>query len=150
MTMTRSPLATRRVALGLLTAGWALGGAIHLASVLATTWGDIGPELLLAGVILAFGAGMAVRLGWPARTQRWGAIGGLLMGAAIMAGTIVIDVFLVMPYHAGDSGETPFSLLIEAPFWIGIPSAVAAGMGWLGWQLARRVFGTADQMETKR
>ncbi len=36
----------------------------------------------------------------------------------------------------GDGGETWFSLLIEAPFWIGVPALTSGGLGAFGWYLA--------------
>ena len=93
-----------------LAMGWLAGGARHLAFALETTWGDLTGDLLVLGLALCFGAGVATRVVRPDRTQRWGIYGGLLMALAILAGTIAIDAVYVLPYHAGESGETWFSL----------------------------------------
>ena len=119
-----------------LAMGWLAGGARHLAFALETTWGDLTGDLLVLGLALCFGAGVATRVVRPDRTQRWGIYGGLLMALAILAGTIAIDAVYVLPYHAGESGETWFSLLIELPFWVGMPMAVSAVLGWTGWHVA--------------
>ena len=124
------------ILLAVLGVGWLAGGARHLAFALETTWGDLTGDLLILGLALCFGAGVATRVIRPDRTQRWGIFGGLLMALAILAGTIAIDAVYVLPYHAGESGETWFSFLIELPFWVGMPMAVSAVLGWTGWHVA--------------
>jgi hypothetical protein len=38
-----------------------------------------------------------------------------------------------------DGGETWLSLLLEAPYWIGVPLLVVGGFGALGWLAARGI-----------
>jgi len=134
----------RGVLLGLaalLAAGWLLGGAVQLATRQATGYMDVVPTQLLLTVLLLLGAGVAARLAYPARTARRGALAGIAMMLAIIAGYAVLTALLWNPVWADQQGggETWFSLLIEAPFWVGVPTLLSAGLGALGWVTADRM-----------
>jgi hypothetical protein len=45
------------------------------------------------------------------------------------------------PVWSEGEGETWFSFLLEAWFWIGVPLAIGAGSGALGWLATDRLMG---------
>lgn len=140
----RSRLNWARVAgLGSLAAGWLTGFGIHGSAAAASGWGDIPPEALLLGVALCVWAGAVAWVIAPQhRRRRVGALAGLLMVASFVAGNILVAVLWVDPGHMAEGGETWFSLLIEAWFWIGVPVVGGLGLGVIGWSSAD-VFGRA-------
>lgn len=122
----------------LLIAGWVLGFVIQLAVALATGYTDVFPPQLLLGMALCFGAGYRARTLDPTIRGRRGALAG-----AKMMGTIVVAYFtlalIVLGPDADTGGETWFSLLVEAPFWVGVPLGSSSLAGYLGWRFARRM-----------
>jgi len=125
---------------GLLCAGWLLGLAIQWASMARTGYADIYPPQMLLGVLLCVGAGAAERLVERVRrTARRGAPAGVAMLVSILLGYFVLAALYVDPGLAAESGETPLSMLLEAPFWIGIPLVTSAAAGLLGWHAADRL-----------
>ena len=134
--------ATRLALLGLLAVGWLLGLAIQWAIAVRTGYLDIFPPQMLLGVLLCLGAGAAERVFERVRrTARRGALAGVAMLVSILAGYLVLAALYVDPGRAAESGETPISLLLEAPFWIGIPLVTSAASGLLGWHAADRLVG---------
>jgi hypothetical protein len=121
----------------LLVAGWLLGFVIQLSVALATGYTDVFPPQLLLGIALCFGAGFRARKINPGVRGRRGALAG-----AKMMGTIVVAyfalAFAVLGPDADSGGETWFSLLVEAPFWVGLPLGSSSFAGYLGWRFAGR------------
>jgi hypothetical protein len=133
----------RRVRLSLvvlLLAGWITGLVVQVGTRVTTGYMDVLPPQLALGVLLCLGAGAAARMLEPERrTARRGAIGGLAMLGSIVAGYTILTILAWNPdWGAGDGGETWFSLLIELPFWVGLPLLVGACFGALGWVAADR------------
>jgi hypothetical protein len=134
--------AIRIALLGLLGAGWLLGLASQVMARVQTGYMDVWPPQILLGVLLCFGAGAAERIVDPVRRgMRRGAIAGMAIIAAIIVGYVLLTVLMWNPIWSGQDGETWWSLLIEAPFWIGVPAAIGAGFGALGWYVADRIAG---------
>jgi hypothetical protein len=128
---------TRVVFVGALALAWLVVWLDLLLNAARTHWGDLTPEVLLAGPALAFTAGAITwRIAPAHRHLRFGALAGLVMLATYVAGYVPIVVVEVLPYRGGATGETPISLLLEAWFWIGVPTVVCGGMGALGWATA--------------
>lgn len=142
-TATATAPTARFILPALLIAGWLVGFAIHASRAWSTTWGDIAPDLMLLGAVLCVLAGASVRALAPARRMRSAAVAAIGVWVAILLGNVLIAVIWVLPFHAGDGGETPMSMLLESWFWIGLPTALAALLGAAGWRLAGRVGGSA-------
>jgi hypothetical protein len=103
-----------------------------------TGYMDVLPPQMLLGAALCLGAGWLVRINDPlASRPRHGALAGIGMVASIVAGYLVLIPILWNPVWAAGDGETWWSLLIEAPIWIGMPLLTGAVCGGLGWHLAR-------------
>ena len=132
--------AVRPILLGLLVAGWLLGLAGQVVTRQATGYMDVFPPQILLGVLLCVGAGAAARVLDPVRrTWKRGALAGIAMIASILVGYFILTAGLWNSEWSGqESGETWFTLLIEAPFWIGLPTLTGGGFGALGWYLADR------------
>jgi hypothetical protein len=134
--------AGRIVLVGLLCAGWLLGLLTQWASMARTGYADIYPPQMVLGVLLFVGAGAAERVFERVRrTALRGALVGVAMLVSILLGYLVLAALYVDPGRTGESGETPVSLLLEAPFWIGIPLVTSAASGLLGWHAADRLVG---------
>ena len=134
--------AGRIVLFGLLCAGWLLGLLTQWASMAQTGYADVYPPQMVLGILLFVGAGAAERVFERVRrTARRGALAGIAMLVSILAGYLVLAALYVDPGRAAESGETPISLLLEAPFWIGIPLVTSAASGLLGWHAADRLVG---------
>jgi hypothetical protein len=148
----RSGRRGRVALLALLAAGWLLGGAIQVATRALTGYMDVLPPQLLLAVLLCVGAGAAARMLDPVRrTARRGALAGIGMVGSIVAAYMVLTAVLWNPTWAEQDGETWFSLLIEAPFWIGVPLLAGTGFGALGWWVADRVMpGRRDPSSSRR
>lgn len=128
----------RRVLLVLVACGWFLGLAAQVAVRLGTGYMDVSPPQLLLGALLCAGAGALVHLGDTTRRPRHSALAGVAMIASIVLGYALLTALLWNPSWAG-GGETPQSLLLEAPIWIGVPLLAGAGCGALGWYAADRL-----------
>jgi hypothetical protein len=132
-------------ALAFLAVGWLLGLVAQRATIEATTYGDITPPLMLLGLGLCALAGLATRLlmlGAP--RIRTGALAGVGMALITLAGYGALIVAYWDRYfaaHSNEDGETWLSLMLEAWFWIGVPLAVSAGLGALGWLAGDRLAG---------
>jgi drug/metabolite transporter (DMT)-like permease len=135
--------ATRIALLGFLGAGWLLGLVSQVITRVQTGYVDVWPPQILLGVLLCLGAGAAARVVDPVRrTKKRGALAGIAMIASILVGYLLLTLLIWNPIWSEESGgETWWSLLLEAPFWIGIPAAIGAGMGALGWYAADRIAG---------
>lgn len=120
-----------------LIAGWLLGLIVQLAIALATGYTDIFPPQLLLGMALCFGAGFRARRLDPTIGGRRGALAGAKMMGTIVAAYFTL-AFLVLGPDTDSGGETWFTLLMEAPFWIGIPLGSSSLAGYLGWRAAGR------------
>jgi hypothetical protein len=101
----------------------------------ASQHGSVGipNEVLLAGLAMCVYAGALARLAGRRGRRTWaGAAAGAAMIASYVGGSIAIELA-----HGGlgpmAEGETPFSLLIELPLWLGVPFLVGAGCGVVGW-----------------
>ena len=57
---------------------------------------------------------------------------------AIFLGELAL-MFLNRDRTAGGGGETWFSFLLEAWFWIGVPLAISSALGAVGWYAADHV-----------
>jgi hypothetical protein len=125
----------RRILLvGSVAALWVAAFLYHREVVLATGYLDIDPWLMAAGLLQCFVAGAAARALMPDRTAlRNGAVAGMLPVVAAIAGQLL----LVALYHDGmpldPGGETWFSFLLEAWFWLGVPFGTGAALGAAGW-----------------
>ena len=135
-----APARQRVAGIGLLAAGWLLGFAIHGSMAAATGWGDVSPVLMLLGALLCVVAGAVAWLLAPLhRRARVGALAGFLMFVSFVVGNALVVLLWVDPAHMAESGETWFSMLIELPLWLGIPTVISCGLGAVGWRLARRL-----------
>ena len=145
----RAARSKRGALFGFLGAGWLLGLVIQVATRVQTGYMDVSPPQLLLGVLLCLGAGAAVRVVDPmARRARRGALAGRAMFGSIIVGYALLAVVLWNPAwteRAAQQGEGWYSTLLEVPFWIGIPLAVAAGLGVLGWHAAGRMTARSRQ-----
>jgi hypothetical protein len=131
--------AGRVVLVGLLCAGWLLGLAIQWAIAAWSGYLDIFPPQMLLGVLLCVGAGATERVFERVRRNaRRGALAGVAMLVSILLGYFVLVALYMDPGRATANGETPLSMLLEAPFSIGIPLATSAASGLLGWHAADR------------
>jgi len=134
--------AGRIVLVGLLCAGWLLGLLTQWASMAQTGYADVYPPQMVLGILLFVGAGAAERVFERVRrTAPRGALAGMAMLVSVLLGHFVLAALYVDPGLAAESGETPISLLLEAPFWIGVPLVTSAASGLLGWHAADRVVG---------
>lgn len=136
-TISRRTIRSRLLAT--LAVGWLAGGAIQWWTREITGYMDVHPSQLVLAVALAAGAGAAVELG--GRSSGWrGALAGLAMVWTIVVAYGLMTALAWNPvWGEGDGGETPLTLLLEAPFWIGLPSAAGLGAGLGGWRLSRRL-----------
>jgi hypothetical protein len=136
---------TRVVVLGILVAGWLVGAVIHNNYIVRTGHGDITPGLIALGLVLFVWGGATVRALFPAeRRARFGALGGALVMVAIFLGELAL-MFLNRGRTAGGGGETWFSFLLEAWFWIGVPLAISSALGAVGWYAADYVADAAGR-----
>jgi hypothetical protein len=126
------PITARVGVAGMLAAAWIL---------VVVVWSAAGEDLPTAGLagvaaVCALGGAAAWVLAPGHRRARFGALGGILVfatfvllaiGASAASGTLLVS----------GEGETPFSTLIELPFWLGVPLVVSACCGAAGWHVAR-------------
>jgi hypothetical protein len=130
----------RLLLVGLLAIGWLIGFAIHGSMAAATGWGDVSEPLMLLGIVLCLAAGAIAWAVAPAhRRARYGVLAGILMWVSFIIGNMIVAAIWVWPLHAGESGETWFSLLLESWFWIGLPTLVSGALGATGWLMARQL-----------
>jgi hypothetical protein len=64
---------------------------------------------------------------------RAGALAGVGVLATIIAGYLALVLAYIDAPFDESGGETWFSFLLEAWFWIGIPLVVSAALGAIGW-----------------
>lgn len=99
------------------------------------------PVILLT-VLGPSGVFLVVLLAAPAL---WG-VGGYWVGNRtwlfIPLGAMAVEIAIAIPLTLADpqAGETPLSVILEAPFWTGAPALVAA---WVGHRMRRRRAATA-------
>jgi hypothetical protein len=126
----------------LLAVGWLAGGLVQWILAANTGYGDIVPPLMLLGLLLCAGAGALLRLIDAGGTLRAGVLAGIAMAATLVAAYALLMFLALGPdrFVQGD-GETWWSLLIELPFWLGIPTLISAAVGGLGWLTADRLGG---------
>ncbi|OGO52202.1 MAG: hypothetical protein A2V84_09405 [Chloroflexi bacterium RBG_16_70_13] len=130
-------VAPRIILPGALVIGWLLGLLGQRSIVEATGYLDISPQLLLLASGLCILAGATARLLAPQlRGLRAGALAGIAMAATMVAGCLGLAVAYADRFDSGSSGETWFSLLLEARSWIGVPIVLSAILGALGWLAA--------------
>lgn len=87
---------------------------------------EIAP-LLATGFVLVCGAAVHARSGL--RMVANGIVGGVV-GLVLVVALMIVRAFITG--DAGGEGETPFSLLVESPFWTALLSPFAAGIGLVG------------------
>jgi hypothetical protein len=121
----------------LLITGWLLGFVIQLSVALATGYTDVFPPQLLLGMALCFGAGFRARRLDPSIRGRRAALAGAKMMGMIVVAYFAL-AFAVLGPDTESGGETWLSLLVEAPFWIGLPLGSSSFAGYLGWRFAGR------------
>ncbi len=127
-------LAIRVGLVALLAAGWLVGLAVQVTTRLQTGYMDVMPLQIMLGILLCLGAGAAARVLDPVKhTWRRGAVAGLAMLGSILVGYLLLTALMWNPVWSEGEGETWFSLMIEASFWIGVPLAVGSGFGGAGW-----------------
>jgi hypothetical protein len=127
-------ITTRIVLLGGLAATWAIALVVQRAGVEQTGYLDVPPWLLLFGIAQCAAAGAAAWFLAPGhRRPRVGAVAGVAMLGAIIAGYALLVVAYADRFNPEAGGETWFSLLLEAWFWIGVPIVVSAALGMGGW-----------------
>ena len=129
-------LARRIVLIGVLAGTWAWSWLVYNASVARTGYENIPDEVLLAGTAMCIYAG---GISWVVaaghRRPRSGAMAGIVMLASYVAGSILITFTNASTMSHEPTGETPFSLLLELWFWIGVPLVGSALLGALGWSM---------------
>jgi hypothetical protein len=122
---------------GLLLLGWLLGLATQIAIAVVTGYGDVFPPQLLLALALCTGAGFRARRRRPTIRGRDAALAGAKMMGSIVVGYFFI-AFLTMGPNPDSGGETWLSLLVEAPFWVGLPLSSSLFAGYLGYRVAGR------------
>jgi len=128
---------SRFLLLALLAAGWFVGLVSQRATVEATGYMDITPERMLLGSGLCVLAGVAAHVLAPGhRRVRFGALAGVGMMVAMVAGYWVLAFAYWDRIPAGDSGETWYTVLLESWFWVGVPLLLSATLGAIGWLIA--------------
>jgi hypothetical protein len=119
---------------GLLVGGWLLGLMLQRQVALDTGYLDVSPFLMVLGMALCALAGVVMRIVDPAvRKVRAGALAGVGVLATILAGYFALVLAYIDTPFDESGGETWFSFLLEAWFWIGIPLVVSAALGAIGW-----------------
>ncbi|HEX9092789.1 MAG TPA: hypothetical protein VF902_02285 [Coriobacteriia bacterium] len=129
-------LAARIILITLIVAGWLVGLVGQRATVEETNYLDISPPLMLLGIGLCALAGALVRVVVTRRRVRDGAVGGIAMMAAIVAGYLALMIAYWDRFDTSGSGETWWTLLLESWFWVGVPLVVSAILGAFGWLAA--------------
>lgn len=126
--------ALKLLLVGLLVAGWLLGLVLQRQVALDTGYLDISPLLMTLGMALCALAGVTMRVVDPAfRKVRAGALAGVGLLATVIAGYFALILAYIEAPFDESGGETWFSFLLEAWFWIGVPLVVSAGLGAIGW-----------------
>ena len=119
---------------GLLAAGWLVGFLLQRQVALETGYLDVSPVLMILGMALCAIAGVTMRVIDPAVRKAWaGALAGVGLLVSIIAGYFALVVAYIDKPFDESGGETWFSFLLEAWFWVGIPLAVSAALGAIGW-----------------
>jgi MFS family permease len=123
---------TRLLVIGGLAAGWTVGLLAQRSIVEATGYFDVSPGLLVFGCVLCFLAGGAAHVLAPAhRRIRTGVVAGIAMAGAIIGGYLLL-AFVYDGFAIEESGETWWTLLLEAWFWIGVPLVASGTLGAAG------------------
>lgn len=120
-----------------LAIGWTAGLLAQLWVGLASGYADIFPPQMLLGLALCFGAGLRAHAVNPLGTWRTGARAGATMMLLLVVSYFALTA-IILPPSPDPSGETWWTLLLEAPFWIGIPFGSAALLGAIGWRIGSR------------
>lgn len=87
-------------------------------------------ESVLLFVLLLSAIGLCGVVAYWLGNWKW-----ILIPLLAMLVFIILAVPAVMIYP--DSGETPFSMIIESPFWAGLPAFIGAGAGMGIYQLVQ-------------
>lgn len=119
----------------LLILGWLAGLVAQVVVAVTTGYGDLFPPQLFLALALCFGAGYRARQINPKIAASRCALAGAQMMGILVVGYFIVALITLGP-DTGSSGETWFSLLIEAPFWIGIPLITSSAAGMLGGRVA--------------
>jgi hypothetical protein len=124
-----------------LAAGWLAGLGVQVLTRAWTGYMDIFPPQMILGALLCFGAGFAARaLDRVRRSARRGAIAGVAMLGSILGGyAAMVAIWWNPTWNDDGGGETWFSMLIELPFWVGMPIVVGSICGAAGWMIADRL-----------
>jgi hypothetical protein len=129
--------AVRIILVGGLTTGWLVGLLGQRSIVEETGYLDISPQLMLLGIVLCALAGAVTRvLATRHQRVRFGALGGIAMMVSMVGGYLLLVLAYADRFNPDESGETWFSLLLEAWFWIGVPVVASAVLGSIGWLAA--------------
>lgn len=129
--------ALKILVVGLLVVGWLLGLVLQRQVVLDTGYLDVSPFLMVLGMALCALAGVTMRVVDPAvRKVRAGALAGVGLLATIIAGYFALVLAYIKQPFDESGGETWFSFLLEAWFWIGVPLVVSSALGAIGWLVA--------------
>jgi hypothetical protein len=121
----------------ILAAGWLLGFTVQFAIGIATGYADIFPPQMLLGLALCLGAGVRERRMRPMQTWRSGARAGATMMLFLIGPYLILTALILTP-SADMGGETWWTLLLEAPLWIGITFGSGALAGMIGWRIGAR------------
>ncbi len=152
--------AGRFVPLGLLAIAWLVVALDYRLTAVRTNHMNLPLEVAIAGLLMTIGAGAAAwHVAPDHRRPRTGAIAGAAMLALYVVGYLLIAWGIRDPQGAvggangangANGGETWFSLLIEAWFWIGIPLLVCGALGVFGWWTANVIHdgGRIDRGDT--
>jgi drug/metabolite transporter (DMT)-like permease len=126
--------------LALLGAGWLVGLGSQVSTRQQTGYMDVFPPQILLAVLLCLVAGAAARIAdRTRRSWRRGSLAGMAMLGSIIGGYLLLTVVMWNPVWSEEEGETWFSFLLEAWFWVGVPLAVGAGFGAVGWVAVDRL-----------
>jgi hypothetical protein len=121
----------------ILAVGWFLGFIVQLVIGLTTGYADIFPPQMLLGLALCLGAGIRERRTRPMQTWRSGARAGATMMLFLIGPYLILTALILTP-SSDMGGETWWTLLLEAPLWIGITFGSGALLGVIGWRIGVR------------
>jgi len=136
----RAITAVRNVLLGVLVVAWiATWLALHDSEAKAAPASGIPSEVLLSGFAMCAAAGALARFAGR-RRMRDGAGAGVLMIVTYLVGHVAIQLMVGSDIGLAQ-GESPFSFLIELPFWLGGPFGLGAVLGLAGYVAAQALAG---------
>lgn len=119
----------------LLILGWLAGLVAQVVIAVTTGYSDLFPPQLMLALALCFGAGYRARQIDPSVAASRCALAGAQMMGILVVGYFIVALITLGP-DTDSGGETWFSLLLEAPFWIGVPLVTSSVSGYLGGRVA--------------